>query len=277
MKPDLFKYDDYRLFLKDQCAYLKGQVAGFNYTMLAQQAGVSKTLLTLVMRGERRLTARAIDKILPLLKLTAKEQKYFRLLCRFTDAADQAEKSAALAELSRLSGFQKHHPKESEAFQYLSKWFYVAIRELTADPEFKLSAEWIQKKLVKPVPLLEIEAAIEFLKRTGFIEVLPDGRVLPPNKEIDCMADVYKTSLLKFYNEVFSLALEQLPRIEPERKHLVGHTVALSNEKFQEVRQILDKALQDVIALASEDSKPETVFQVSLLGFPMTAARGGES
>lgn len=269
-RPEVFTYHDYRLFLVDICQYLKATVTGFNVAKLARDSQMSKGYLSMVLSGERKLTDAALQKLSPSLSLTKVEQSYLRYLCKMAHANSQIEKAPAIEEMQKLRSYQKNNPQEASVYRYLSRWYHVAIREMAALDGFKLDAAWIQKKLKKTVPLSDIEKAIQFLLENDFLVTEPDGKVRPPDKRIECIDEVYKTAMVKFHEQVFDLAVEHVPKLEKEQKILNAHTTAISLESFARIKSLMEETLSKIIAIAEQDTKPEILFQFSLLGFSLT-------
>ncbi|MGZ3768298.1 MAG: TIGR02147 family protein [Bdellovibrio sp.] len=269
-RPDVFLYHDYRLFLVDLCKYLKSTVTGFNVSKLAKDSKVSKGYLSMVLNGERKLTTIALQKLLPHLKLSKVEESQLGLLCEMTHADSQIEKARAIEEMQKLRSYQKNNPKETLVYRYLSHWYHATIREMAVIEGFQLEAKWIQQRLNEPVLLADIEKAIEFLVENKFLVIGPDGKVTPPNTRIECLEAIHKAALVKFHEQVFSLALEQVPKLERDQKILTAHTTALSLESFQQIKSLLEETLGKIVQIAEKDQQPEIVFQFSLLGFALT-------
>ncbi|MGZ3744184.1 MAG: TIGR02147 family protein [Pseudobdellovibrionaceae bacterium] len=269
-RPDVFLYHDYRLFLVDLCKYLKSTVTGFNVSKLAKDSKVSKGYLSMVLSGERKLTEAALQKLLPHLALSKVEESQLGFLCEMTHADSQIEKARAIGEMQKLRSYQKNNPKETLVYRYLSHWYHAAIREMAEIEGFQLNAKWLQTRLKEPVLLSDIEKAIEFLVENQFLIVGPDGKVSPPDTRIECIEAIHKAAMVKFHEQVFSLALEHVPKLEKEQKILNAHTTALSLESFQEIKSLLEETLTKIIQIAEKDQQPEIVFQFSLLGFALT-------
>ncbi|HEX4922829.1 MAG TPA: TIGR02147 family protein [Bdellovibrionales bacterium] len=269
-RPDVFFYHDLRSYLADHLAFLKGSKTGFNVAKLASTAKLSKGYLSMVLKGKWKLTPQALQKLLPHLQLTPAEQSYLSLLCLYSNAKSTSDKTQALEQMQRLAGYQKQHPKEALVFKYFSHWYYVAIRELASLPGFQLNPIWIQKKLREPVPLSDIEKAIEFLVENKFLEINSEGKVHPPTQRLECMDEIYKTAMIKFHGQAFNLAIEHVPKLDAAEKNLTAHMCSLSAKNFAKAKKLLEETFDKIVKLSDEDKNPEGVYQFSLLGFTLT-------
>jgi hypothetical protein len=79
--PSAFDYQDYRLFLSDWVKRKKKGLAGFSGRSFAQRAGIaSGTLLGMVIRGQRNLSASTTRGFIKALGLSGPEARYFEML-----------------------------------------------------------------------------------------------------------------------------------------------------------------------------------------------------
>jgi uncharacterized protein (TIGR02147 family) len=276
-KPEVFTYHDYRQYLNDLFAHLKAQRKGFSVAALSRATQVSKGYFSMVLSGKCEMTQNVLERVLPHLKLLPKEENCLRYLCALVWARSQDEKIRILEQLQKLRSYREVNPKEAEVYQYLTHWYYVAIREMAYLPDFRLEATWIQKRLWEPVPLSDIEKAIEFLIRHGFLELRPDGTVEQPVKRLDCLDQIHKAALMQFYRQMFGLAINTVDKVEMSQKKMEGLTVAISEKRFAEIRTLLDQTLDKIEKMVEADKERDAVFQITLMGFPLTRTKGAKS
>ncbi len=260
--PDIYTYHDHLLFLRDWLAYRKASQPGFSLRTLAKECGISAAYLPLVLAGKRTLTFKALQKIESHLGLSRQERSYLEALVTLGTADSQAVRLDALEKMKRFGSYKKANPKELEAYQYLTHWYYVAIREMATLPGFEPTPEWIQPRLKFNVPVAEISAAIEFLKQNGYFS--------EPNKSIECVGGVFKVALTQFHHEVLELAAQSITDTPSEKRSIQGHTVALDSEQIDEARQILNEALQKIQDLSKSKRTPDSVYHVELALFPLS-------
>lgn len=272
-KPEIYSYHDFRGFLNDHLEYLKNVEVGFNTASLARRSGISKAYFSMVLAGKRKLTEKALLKILPHLYLSHTEQSFFRLLCLWDQAENQDEKTNILDQIQKLRGYQNSNPKEMIVYRYLSHWYYVAIREMANIPGFKLEAEWIYKRLGKSVPRSEIEKAVKFLLENNFLATDAKGKIYQPEKQLDCMDQIYKTSLGHYYKQTYSRALDRLPQLEAPEKHLTAHMESISAESFAQIKKLFEDTFKKVVEICQKDKGGDAVYQFSLLGFPVSTIK----
>ncbi|MCM2276450.1 MAG: TIGR02147 family protein [Oligoflexia bacterium] len=271
-RPDIFRYHDYREFLKDWFDFLKKMQPGFSLRMLAQQAELASGYLPMVLSGKRPLSAKALAKLALVLGFPKAERSYLEALVSLGTSDSQDARLEALERMKRFQSYRKLNPKEIEVYQYLTRWHYVAIREMAALPEFKADAAWIRERLKGRVSLKEIKEALEFLVQNGYLELRADGSVTPPDKNLDCLGGVYRVALAEFHREMFQLASDSIESTPSAERSIQGHTFALDEKGFDRAREILNEALSKIRALEEEGSGTDTVYHAELALFPLTTS-----
>jgi uncharacterized protein (TIGR02147 family) len=273
-KPDLYAYPDYRAFLRDWFAHLKGAESGFSLRDLARTAGLASGYLPSILSGRIGLTAKALQKLAPHLRLSGSELSYLELLRTVAEADQHSTRVRALAKIQKHQEFRRSNPREFEVFQYLSVWLRVAIREMAAVRGFRLEAEWIRKQFKHSVTLQQVRDALEFLLDHGFLVRSKGGKVSFPEKTLNCMDIVYRTALRQFHRDMLHLGGEALDNTPIDQRFVVGHTVGISAGTYPRIQGILEKTLQEIADITRTEKNSEAVYHVALAAFPLT--QGGD-
>jgi uncharacterized protein (TIGR02147 family) len=107
----IFDYADYRQFLKDRFAELKGRNPNLSHRWLARKAEVnSSAFFKMIMDGQRNLTKQSIYKVCLAFDLADAEATYFENLVFFNQAKSLDEKNHFF---SKLVAVQKDAQKGS--------------------------------------------------------------------------------------------------------------------------------------------------------------------
>lgn len=269
-RPDVYRYLDYRAYLKDWLAHQRASRSGLTLRGLAEASKLAPGYLSMVISGRRPLTENALARIIGHLGLTASERSYFENLVKLDTAESQQVRLNALKKMKRHRAYRKHNPKELEVHQYLTRWHYVAIRELSMVPGFRADPEWIQPRLRSRVELREIREALSFLRDHGYIEVLPDGSARPPEKRLECDGGIFRLSLGGFHSQMLSLAAESIDGTPREERNLLGHAFAADPKIFDQANAILREAYEKIRSLGERPASADSVYFVELALFPLT-------
>ncbi len=268
--PDIFTYSEYRTFLKDLFASLKKSEKGFSIRKIANKAGISIGYISNIINANQSISDKVFEKLLPHLPLSLAERSYLKLLCTINDSENQVERLDALKRLQKFKTYQKINQRATTVFNYFTRWYCVAIRELAGIEGFQADPAWIQSHLCFHVSQIEIKKALQFLLENDLISKREDGTYQSTEQRIVCEGEAFSIALTQFHKQVFQLATEAIDKIPKEERNIRGHTFSISQENFGKMKGILDEALEKMAQLSSEDKKPDSVYHFSFIGFPMT-------
>ena len=240
---------------------------------LSIKMGMGSGFLSLVLSGARGLTDEAQVKLLRFLGLNRAEELFFKALRKLDESSLQEDKLEAFRGIQRFRNYKTKSPKESQVYQYLTKWYYVAIREMALQSDFQVDAAWISEQLLFKVSVKEARAALVFLEANGFIKINSDKKVEVPERQIDCFGGVYKLSLTEFYRQMFALAHESIGLVPSEERSVLGHTFSITEDQFGQVRELLKDVQKKIEALGGTDQKGTRVYQIGLQAFPLTSKK----
>lgn len=268
--PVVFQYHDYRAFIRDWLAHLRVGRSRVSMRTLAREVGLSVTALSLILKGTRKLSPEFLPKMVKVLKLNPAEARFLEDMVELGDSDSPEIRHRAFDRMSRSKTYRKQNPNEAHAYQYLTHWYFVAIRELANHPDFRPDPIWIRAQLKNKVPLQEIQKALNFLLENGYLERQADGSIRPPSKPIECLSGVYRLALAQFHREMLALATEAIDTTSSENRILMGYTMAVDAKGYDQVRAIIEAAYEQIKKLALNSTKAEAVYHVELAGFPLT-------
>lgn len=269
-KPNIFSYHDYRLFLRDWFLFLKQSDINFSIRALSREAKIATGYLSMVLNGKRKLSIKAIDKLRPFIHLSDAELSYLSNIAKIADSTDQEEREKSVKNCQKFKAYKDSGSKEIDAFNYLTNWYFVAIREMAALKDFKAEPEWIVEKLDKKITVSEAKNALEFLISESYLIYSEGNKLIPSTKQVDCTEGVYKVALAKFHKEMFRLAADSISNVSREKRNLLGHTVALSEKEFEQVKEIMNDTLRRIENIVTDDSLKK-LYHIGLTSFPLTS------
>lgn len=275
-RPDITKCHDYFAFLKDWTEYMKSARPGFSLRTLARDAGLAVGYLPMVFSGQRRLSEKAFEKILPHLGLSAVERRVLEKLRVIGESENVERREQALRELQRSARYREDNPQEWEVHRYLSHWLHVAIRELAQLTEFREDPAWIQERLRGKFSRAEIEKALQFLEGAGFLQRTKDG-LRGHKKVLQCEDGIFKMSLGGFHRQMLEEASKSIEDVARADRLLMGHTKAMSREQFERLKEKITQFVREIenepLVVANS---PAEVYHIEVATFPLTKAAAKE-
>jgi uncharacterized protein (TIGR02147 family) len=176
--PSVYEHIDYRAYLREHFAASKELNPNYSFRYFARRAGyASSNFLKLVMEGKRNLGPGTIEQFAKALKLTARETAFFADLVALGQAESVTEKNRAFERVAANRRFRAARKLEGPFFEYLTHWYYPAIRELAGRSDFQEDPKWIAAELFPKITAEHAKAALDALTRLGLLVRDETGRL----------------------------------------------------------------------------------------------------
>ena len=270
-RPEIFRYAEYRSYLRDFYLFLKAGNPAVSHRYLAGKVGFDAGQFAKILASKRNLTPGMVLKFADLFKLNRAEKDYFELLVLANHAKSPAERSALLARL------QPKRPKPAKPIaigleDYYRNWYHIAMRELLGFYPFR--GDWAAlAKMLSPA-LTEIQAreAVELLSVLGFIKKDAQGRYRVADPHITSGYKNSSQAVQRFVKAGLDLGKEALDGFPKEARNFSTLSFSTSENHYlqsQEKIRLFRKELADEI---DKVEKPERVYQLNIQLFPLSTA-----
>ncbi len=276
--PDVFDYLDYRAFLSAWFQARKAANPRFSHRMFARLAKQkSPSLLLHVIQGKRSLTPATVEAFGRAMKLDPEESAFFAGLVRLDQADTPEERNDAWRKVSASRRFRSARALEGRAFEYLSHWYYVAVRELALRDDFRAEPAWIARTVRPRITKSQAASALHCLLALGLLRdeggrtVAAEATVVTPHEMAGLAARNYHAGML-------DLARTSMERFKRHERHIGGVTVCVSEDLVPRLKEEIAGFQERLLDLCDGDgARPDRVYQVELTLFPLTDARPPES
>lgn len=269
----IYGYSDYRQYLADFYNAKKLVNPGYSHRVFAKQAGLSSpSHLLMIIKGERNLSIKTIEKFAEGMHLSAKEKRYFELMVLFNQTDDLQMKAKYFAEIMALKmSNKKLHKLEKEKFDFLSKWYVVAVYVLVDLRNFNADPSWIAKRLGNKISLTQIKEALDNLTKLGMIAPDPDRGFKQTSGAITVPDDTRSVAVFNYHQSMIRLAADALRTTPQGLREMNGATITIPKEKLSEIKEKIRAFRKEINQLASSYENPDEVFQLNIQLFPLTA------
>lgn len=273
IQPNIFEYSDYRQYLSDYYAQKKAHNASYSHRLFAAQAGLSSpSHLLMIIKGERNLSLKTIPKFAEGLKLGVKERRFFELIVLYNQTEDLQMKAKYFGEImatkANLAGL---HKLEKEKFDFLSKWYAVAIYVLVDLKDFKADPAWIAKRLGGKVTPAQARETLEMLLNLKMIEIVPDRGLKQVSGAVTVADDTKSMAVFEYHQSMIRLASEALKKSSPSDREMNGATISIPKNKLPELKEKIRAFRKEINQLASSFENPDEVYQMNIQLFSLTA------
>ncbi|MBT3181331.1 MAG: TIGR02147 family protein [Deltaproteobacteria bacterium] len=273
-EPSVFDYLDYRKFLKDLYKSKKAVSGTFSHRVFVRKCGFSSpNFLKLVMDGKRDLGKNAKAKIIQALCKRQLEKDYLDALISFEQAKTNNDRSKALDEITRIQHRTKVRDISTFQYEYLSKWYYVALRELVMLDDFKEDPAWINKTLGTRLAPNTITNIIEKLTELGFLTRDKNKRLKQVDKSIVCDPKIFSSAVINYHKEMIEKSKESIDVSKSIHRDISGVTFPIDQDTFEKIRKKIHKFRQEIHAIASSAEAHDAVYQFNFQLFNLTEVK----
>jgi len=280
-KPELSRYSDYRLYLKDFYKVkqweTRSHLRPYTYSDFSAAADIrSPNYLKLIMEGKRNLSSEMAKKFARALKLQRRQVKEFELLVEYNQEKDTLLRNRHLKNLSELRAKDavKSGQISSKAYNQVSSWLMWVLYAMVDQQGVRFKPSSLREALGGLVNEAQINDALKKLVDSGKIEVdelsgFAMKKTSSPKDEEKIPAELVR----KIQSELIYLGLEALHRYGPTEREVSGVTLAMTQKEYEWVRfelRKLRKQVQTEIQTNRSEELGERVYQFNVQLFPIT-------
>jgi uncharacterized protein (TIGR02147 family) len=271
--PDIVKYAEYRLFLKDRYLALKGKETNFSHRFINAKMGMkSAGWFADIITGRQQLKPRQVAKVASVFKLNPREKEVFATLVDMERASNPEERVAAMDKWLLLKGFRQE-AVDKDRFAFFDHWYHIALRELLGFRPFQGDYEALGAQLCPPISGAQARKALDLLQRLGLI--LPQtwnrrGSDLPLLVKTPGGEAGHWNGILQALMKLAGPALETFGK---EERNFSALTLSLSPEGLKKAGEQIAEMRQRLLVIAEKDKARNRVYQCLFQVFPLTKAQ----
>jgi uncharacterized protein (TIGR02147 family) len=246
--------------LREHLRAAKRRNPRFSLRSFARKLGVNHSTLSQVLRGKRRLSARALQTVGKRLGLGEESIRACAVGCgKRSNAKNHRE------------NIQKIH-LDLDTFQLLCAWHHYAILELIHIREFKTDSRWIANTL--GIAVEDVNIALQRLLRLGLLEMAARDRWIDKSGDLEFHGATLTDQACDLMNqEILDLTADAV-RLVPARHRVHRQmVVAVDSRKLPLLRALADQFMQELRSLVSEGEAQDDVYHVAISLFPVTILR----
>lgn len=244
---------------------------------MALKLGISVSLLSLILKGQRRLPLRLVDPLCALLDIDQIDRDMIVrevLSEEGAQVARSAELFAAPQPRKNTSSEVEWNTLSKTEVDFIADWRAIAIYVSVGLASSEPTTEEIARRLGFKVDFVRGE--IDRLIEAGFLEKDDTGKIdrakgrtlqLRSGKDFKAIRDYHRAHL-----ENAKVALEsRTSETDLQTRLITGMTVTVSKRSIPILKQKIQDALLEIAKDCSEDT-PEEVYQINVQFFPLTSA-----
>ncbi len=268
----IFKYNNYRHFIRDYYHLKKRTTGYFTYRYFAQRAGFSSPVfIKLVIEGKSRLSDKSIEKLCHAMDLSKSEQDYFTNLVWFNQAKTAEKKHSYLEKLRELNQKYCAEVLETDKFDFYSRWYYSVLREIAPNVKEDIDIEQLGSLLLPPLKKRETKKALDRLAQLGLLIKDEQGSYSQARKLISTGSEVESLAVRDLHTQMAECAKRAIEQVPKEERDVSGLTMGMSKKSYDHIMKELALFRQNIVRIIAEDTEPvERVYRLNLQLFPLS-------
>jgi uncharacterized protein (TIGR02147 family) len=268
----IFTYSNYRTYIKDAIEEKQNRNPGFSYRCAANRIGISSGSLTRILNGSRHAGTALLGKLIIFLGLKKREAEYFSLLAQFESIKVESARRHCYQEILKLRA-ERNKPVPEEKHRFFERWYHVALFELLRTIKEPVDYAQLGSMLQPAVSESKTRKAMEHLERLGYIKNSGDA-VRCTTEPFLTTGDTWESVAIHAFQVAISeLAASALDTVPKEERDFSTLTMALSEDAFLKIREIVKKARSEIAAVEEACSNPERVYQINFQCFPLSVKK----
>jgi uncharacterized protein (TIGR02147 family) len=246
----------------------------YSIRALARDLGVNSSYLSGVFNGKKPVPLQRVSEIAKRLEMD--ELAIITLKRAITINQVPASQRALLSSPSEglnpssLDKLENVRQASKSELKLWSKWYYVAVLDLSTCDNFVSEVKWIARRL--KIPLGDAAEAVDFLlQHKYFIE--QNGQWTKADLHLRLPAVASKEIVRNFHKQYMLKAIEVMQsQTTPEeyaKRLITGVVIASNAEKIKEAKNRLELALVEISQILLEGECTE-LYQLGAQLFPLT-------
>lgn len=262
----------YEIFLESVFQWIKARSKSYSYIQFADDLGFSQTnVLHLIIRGKRRLSPKAVGRIIDTLQIKNIERLYLESLVRYQNARLTADREALFARLMELKSKSLSSTIEQSQLEYYNEWYHPVIRELVGMKNFNPDPQWIVKHIqprVLPEQARKSLALLEELKLIQRNEITQNLELT--QQHISTGDEIASHAVVRYHQRTIEIGRESVMNFDHTERNVSSVTVAISQDTFEKISEEIAAFRKKILEISEASSDPDRVYQMNIQLFPFT-------
>lgn len=271
MKP-IIEYQDYRKYMRDFYEERK-RCSVFSWREFSRLAGFSSpNYIKLVCEGKSRLSKKGVEGVADAMGLEGADRDYFRAMEHFGDALNDAKKMQAFNEMQKIAKENRLRVVDAETFKYFESWVNPVLRELAPIMPGAKPLE-LARQCYPVVSAADVRYALDFMTHADFLKKVGEDAYEQTEKVVTGSSEAIPLALRSMNRQMSKFATSAIDNVPPEKRHIAGVTLGLSESTYKWLVQKLEVLRHQVVAIAAKEKEYDKVYRLNLQLFPLTKGK----
>lgn len=270
---NIYAFLDYRRYLDAYYRSRKAVDRKFSHRFIGKEGKFDPGLFSKILQGKRDISTTMVIKLASLLKLTRTQTEYFECLVLFNQARIHQERKHYFEKLQALRGSEAK-PVEQHQYQFYSRWYYSALRELL---DFHATdgsdSDRLARQLIPPIKASEAKQGFELLEKLGLALRDETGRYRVKDSLITTGYGNPSLNANNFVVEGLDLARGAIDRFPAGERNLSTVTFSIPKERYKHYEEKIRAFRREMMREIGREKGTNAVYQLNMQLFPLSHPR----
>jgi uncharacterized protein (TIGR02147 family) len=266
--PNLYAFNDFRLFLADWLAAKKAEDPRFTGAEVHRRLGLPNTRSFYPdVVGGRKLTSTFVERFVVLLDLDRDQARYFRSLVRFNQATTPEERELAFEQIVE----HNHTPRttlDRRQMDFYKDWRHGALRALLDTGNYGDELERLAREIVPRLTPGQVRESLALLAELALIAKNEHGFWKPTDASLSTPEGTRDDLIVALQLQHLELAQKCLLAKDGPERLVATNVISVSNTVAAQIERKLEKLRAEIRSMVHKDAEPPTevlLFHTSLI------------
>jgi uncharacterized protein (TIGR02147 family) len=263
--PNIFRYQDYRHFLRDCFQERKDTWRFFSHRYLAQKTGFSAGYFSKILEGYIDLSHDKACVYADFFGLYGPQREAFLLMTRIAALKPGGERSQLEDLLQNLRADQALILGE-DRHAFYAQWYHTAVREIAALLDAP-TPEQISALLFPSVSAQDVEVSLELLQNLGLLQK-SGNHYLRTEKALRSGEPSSRQAIMEYAATSIDQAKQALFELPIQDRQIASLVVSVSTENRKKILDLLQKTRREIAEIAASENTAHEVWHINFQAFP---------
>ncbi len=272
--PNVYQYDDFRVYLRDAFQRRKDLDADYSYRKFAREAGISNPGYLLdVIIGKRSLSDNALAKTAKAFGLEGAESEFFKLMVDFGQSKKELERQEIYQEILYRRNRSRFARLSPSLVKYYQDYHYPLVRCAIEAFDFRGDCDALGRVFDPPIAPAPLKKYLRDLCEWNLVRQTPDGRYTVTESFVEPPATM--AAMVRRLNREWILQAADAPfKFPTEERHVSTLLLMVSEATRKAIREKIENFRGEILKMVEKDAGTASgIMQLSLQYFPKTKKR----
>ena len=222
----------------------------------------SPALITLVLKGERKLTLDRVDAFARVFKLSTEEKNFLTQWVCWGDATPRPRQKGPTEKEPAAKFVSRRKDAKSDFF---SNWLNIYVRDACRLKDFRAEPKVIHQLLGGIATVKQIERSLRYLLREGYLRRTLDGKYVENDPFITTTDGQPDKNIPAFHRKALELARRAIAIYPKDRRRQFALIIRLNRSSTDLVKDLVQEFYDKLLLFAeAHENEEEELYQVTI-------------